>query len=275
MIGELVRAGWVKVTGSVFVRTSRRELTNSVLLVGADGALLIDPAWDPDELEAIATSIAAAGVRITGGFATHAHHDHLLWHPGLGHPPRWASHGTVAEVMAHRTELSDALAPDFPPELRALLGQVRPVDELPAPFTAIEMVVHDGHAIGHTALFLSGPRVLVAGDMLSDVELPMAARTPRGVDPMEPLDAYLSSLDLLARWAARARFVIPGHGRVGSEPEHRVSLDKRYWRALLAGGSTLDPRLRTPGMQEVDGENAHLAELYRDRKQRRHSLGIE
>ena len=70
----------------VLVRTSRRLSTTSTLVLappagGADGAraaLLVDPAWEPDELVAIADEVRARGARLVAGFATHAHHDHLL-----------------------------------------------------------------------------------------------------------------------------------------------------------------------------------------------------
>ncbi len=64
--------------------------------------------------------------------------------------------------------------------------------------------MHDAHAPGHAAVWLDAPRVLLAGDMLSDVELPL---------PLDPddLPAYLDGLDRLAPYVARARVVVPGH----------------------------------------------------------------
>jgi hydroxyacylglutathione hydrolase len=35
------------------------------------------------------------------------------------------------------------------------------------------LIVHDGHAPGHGAVFLPGSGVLIAGDMCSDVEIPL------------------------------------------------------------------------------------------------------
>ncbi|MDO8308455.1 MAG: MBL fold metallo-hydrolase [Actinomycetota bacterium] len=64
--------------------TSRRYATTStVLLDGAGGAVVIDPAWDPDELAAIPSDLGALGVRCLAGVATHEHYDHVMWHPGL------------------------------------------------------------------------------------------------------------------------------------------------------------------------------------------------
>ncbi|MCK0115852.1 hypothetical protein MWU57_02310 [Isoptericola sp. S6320L] len=76
--------GFVPVAEDVLVRTSRRLATTSTLVLGrrsveGRAALLVDPAWEPDELAAIAAEVSALGARVVAGFATHAHHDHLLW----------------------------------------------------------------------------------------------------------------------------------------------------------------------------------------------------
>ncbi len=279
MRSELAGSGWVEVARGVFVHTSRRELTTSTLVVADSGAprqaLLVDPAWEPDELAALADSIAAAGITIAAGFATHAHHDHLLWHPGFGSGPRWASPDTALLSQRHRAALAAELGSDFPGHLVALMGRVRPVTKLPWAGREIRLIRHHAHEIGHCALYVVDAHTLVAGDMLSDVELPIAARKPVGHDPAEPLEAYLEGLEALSAVAARARMLVPGHGHPGHHPAHRVAADKRYWRGLLAGGDTVDPRLRQPGMPQVDAENRELAAHYLARARRRHQLGVE
>ena len=51
--------------------------TTSTVIVGRAGdALLVDPAWMPDELASLSAAFVARGLRVVGGFATHAHHDH-------------------------------------------------------------------------------------------------------------------------------------------------------------------------------------------------------
>jgi glyoxylase-like metal-dependent hydrolase (beta-lactamase superfamily II) len=95
------------------------------------------------------------------------------------------------------------------------MGRVDPVDgqlpesALPHGFVS-ELIVHDGHAPGHTAIWLGDQHVLIAGDMLSDIELPL---------PFWPddLPAYIAALDHLAPFAAAARSIIPGHGTIGDD----------------------------------------------------------
>ncbi|WP_420367003.1 MBL fold metallo-hydrolase [Curtobacterium sp. L1-20] len=228
--------------------------TSTVLMSGRD-ALLIDPAWMPDELDALAAALSQRDLHVIGGFATHAHQDHLLWHPAFGDAPRWASRRTAELARSERASLVEYLGPDFPSALKDLMGQVKGVEVMPenatsAAFTP-ELVIHDGHAPGHTALWLAKQRVLIAGDMLSDVELPL---------PFYPddLPSYFEALDVLAGYARQAEVVIPGHGAPGRDPLERVDADRRFLDAVVRGVKPNDRRLKNPGMQEA---LEHLREM--------------
>lgn len=223
--------------------------TNTTVVVESDRALLIDPGWMPDELDALAVAMRECGLTVAEGFSTHAHHDHLLWHPGFGSVPRWGSARTAELARDERESLVAALGPDFPPELVELMGRV----DAGSPTFDVELVVHDGHAPGHTAVWIPGPRVLVAGDMLSDVELPL---------PFWPDDvpAYERALDVLEPYARAARVVIPGHGSVGSDAFARWEVDRQYLADVRRTGESGDPRRANAGMEE---EYAHLRQLLR------------
>ncbi|GAB4085621.1 hypothetical protein GCM10028784_22510 [Myceligenerans cantabricum] len=282
------------VADGVLVRTGRRLSTTTTLALGprpdpprpdpagsaaagragsartaalARPALLVDPSWDPDELEAIADDAGSLGVRVAAGLATHAHHDHLLWHPRYGADvPRWASPGTAAAVAARGPELSRALADDadrpYPDAVLALFGQVTGLPDggyphrssIPDPAGVLprhEVVIHDAHAPGHSALWLPEAGVLVAGDMLSDVEIPL---------PFDPDDvgAYVAGLDRLAPYVRAASVLVPGHGTPSCAPAERLDADRRYLDAVLAGRDPDDPRLRNPGMA---AEHARVREI--------------
>jgi glyoxylase-like metal-dependent hydrolase (beta-lactamase superfamily II) len=77
----------------VLVTTSRRDATTSTVVVSGDDVVLVDPAWDPDELDWLAELATGLRYRVRAGIATHAHHDHVLWHPAFGEAPRLATHG--------------------------------------------------------------------------------------------------------------------------------------------------------------------------------------
>ena len=250
----------IEVADGVLVATSRVMSTTSTVLCSDGEALLIDPAWMPDELEALADELDARGLRVVGGFATHAHHDHLLWHPRFGTAPRWASSVTAALARDERTALVSALDGGFGPALVELMGRVEGTDAaIPRasnpPGFEPELLVHDGHAPGHTAVWLPEQRVLIAGDMLSDLELPL---------PFFPddLPAYMTALDLLAPYVSRAEVVIPGHGMPGADAAARLDADRRYLDDVVAGRVPNDPRLANPGMAE---EYEHLQRMVAQR----------
>lgn len=241
------------VADGVLVATSRRDRTNSTVLVSDGRAVLVDPAWEPDELAALAGDLAAAGIEVVAGFSTHAHHDHLLWHPGFGTATRWASAGTVLAATSRRQDLLAELGTDYPDDLLALVGQltVVPTDRIPWPGPEIRLLVHDAHAPGHTAIWLPDQRVLLAGDMLSDVELPLPEHGG--------LPEYSNGLDLLRHWADQAALVIPGHGRPGPDAGRRWSADRAYLDALLGEENPWDTRMGEPGMREAHRVNLRLA----------------
>jgi glyoxylase-like metal-dependent hydrolase (beta-lactamase superfamily II) len=181
---------------------------------------------------------------VRAGFSTHAHHDHLLWHPSLGEVPRWAAPRTAELAVQERAGLLEMLGDDYPDEVLALFGHVTPLAGETVPGTELVAIVHDGHAPGHAALFDPASRVLVAGDMLSDVELPL---------PFWPddLPAYLAGLDALAPWVAEAAALVPGHGHPSYAPMERLDADRRYLDDVLSGRVPDDPRLGNPGMSEM------------------------
>ncbi len=64
--------------------TSSKYDTTTTIVQRGRNALLVDPAWTTAELDSIVDWLASNGCTVTAGFATHAHHDHMLWHPGFG-----------------------------------------------------------------------------------------------------------------------------------------------------------------------------------------------
>jgi len=250
----------VEVADGVWVATSRRySTTSTVLLDGHGGAVVVDPAWDPDELAAIPADLADLGVRCVAGVATHEHYDHVMWHPDLGEVPRWATAGTVEHLGRARDTLLAPLAEYLTPDLITIAGRLEPLHGPALPWSGppARVVVHDAHAPAHLALLVEGSGVLVSGDMLSDVELPMPAAQDA------TLGTYLSGLETLAEAVAAASLVIPGHGTPSREPMARLDADRRYLDDLIAGRASEDPRIADP-------ENAglHAANLERARSMR-------
>lgn len=246
----------VEIADGVIVTTSAIDTTASTVVIDGASALLVDPAWVPTELEALADLLDSRSLTVSAGFSTHAHHDHLLWHSRFGEVPRWASPRTAELAVSERAGLLEHMGPGWPADLLALFAQVEGVDGgvLPDPWGEAELVVHDGHAPGHTALWLPERGVLLAGDMLSDVELPL---------PFWPddLPAYLSALELLAPYVTRAEVLVPGHGHPTHDPVARLDADRGYLAAVMTRGDADDPRIANPDMAE---NHAHLQRLVRE-----------
>lgn len=256
MAGALNRL--VEVAPGVLVATSRRFATTStVLLDGRGAAVVIDPAWDPDELAAIPADLEQLGVACVAGLATHEHYDHVMWHPDLGDVPRWATPPTADRLAHDRAAVLAPLAEYLTPDLIAIAGRLAALagDELPWSGPRARVIVHDAHAPAHLALLVEESGVLVAGDMLSDVELPMPA------DEDLTLDGYLAGLDRLHDAVAASRLLIPGHGTPTRQPMARWDADRRYLDDILRGRESDDPRV-------LDPENADLHRANRQRAAR-------
>lgn len=175
--------------------------------------------------------------------------------------------GRRPRLLAELTADERRYGEPYPPRVRALFARVDPVpgEVLPDPGGVLpraEPVVHDGHAPGHAALWLQDARVLVAGDMLSDVELPLPFdEITGGADGAGSVAAYLAGLDRLAPFVDRAEVLVPGHGTPTRRPVERLDADRRYLDAVLAGRRADDPRMALPGMA---AEHARLVRTVGD-----------
>jgi glyoxylase-like metal-dependent hydrolase (beta-lactamase superfamily II) len=253
------------VAPGVLVATSRRDHTTSTVAVFAPAAgrdasvLLVDPAWDPDELADLAADLAGLGLAASAALATHAHYDHLLWHPALGVAPRYASPETARRARHDRNALLAGLGPDWPDDLTDTFARVVavPGPTLPWDGPEVDLIVHDAHIPGHTAAWVPDLRLLIAGDMLSDVELPLpdTATPGRGA----PLAAYREGLERLAPYVGRATVVVPGHGAPTDDGAARLDADRRYLDAVVEGRHVDDPRLEHTGMAEAHQATVALA----------------
>lgn len=123
-----------EVAPGLLVATSRTDSLNSVVVVGRDGGvLLVDPGWHQDELDDLGADLSARSLLPVAGLATHAHHDHVLWHPDFGDVPRWASPDTVRIAGSHREAILEALGGGYRPGVLDLVGQVSALPGLDIP----------------------------------------------------------------------------------------------------------------------------------------------
>lgn len=104
----------------------------------------------------------------------------------------------------------------------------------------VHVIEHPAHAPGHAALLLEGSRVLIAGDMLSDLFVPFL-----DTDAADPVEDYLTGLDRLEEAARHVDLFVPGHGSIGGidELRARLDIDRSFVQALRDGGEPDDPRI--------------------------------
>jgi glyoxylase-like metal-dependent hydrolase (beta-lactamase superfamily II) len=270
-----------QVADGVLVHQSELLQNNAVVVRGRAGVLLVDPGIEGSEMACLANDLRELGQPVVAGFATHPDWDHVLWHPELGEAPRY---GTARCAAVMRDVRSDAdwkarVAGGLPPEIAEdtpldLFGLITGLPEgagrIPWDGPDVRIIEHPAHAPGHAALLVEGSGVLVAGDMLSDVFIPMLDDF---TDNNDPIEEYLVGLDELEAVADDVEVLVPGHGSVASADQvrARIAQDRAYLHALRDGADPDDPRIgpaARPGWEWVSDIHAGQAQSLAGRRAR-------
>jgi glyoxylase-like metal-dependent hydrolase (beta-lactamase superfamily II) len=242
-----------QVAEGVLIHESEFCQSNAVVVHGRDGVLLIDPGILDSEMACLANDLSDSGQTVVAGFSTHPHWDHLLWHARLGAAPRY---GTARCAALVRDRLSDAgakariaaqlippdIAEQVPLDLLGLMtGLPAGTAQIPWDGPHVRIVEHQAPAPGHAALLIEERGVLVAGDMLSDVLIPMLDLNGTA----DPIEDYLAALQLLKGMAGDVDVLVPGHGSIGEADQvhARIDQDRAYVGALRAAQVPSDPRV--------------------------------
>ena len=234
------------VAEGVLVHQSEFMQTNAVVVQGPTGVLLIDPGVHGEELVCLANDLSALGQPVVAGFSTHPHWDHLLWHARLGAAPRYSTARCAATVRDRLSGGIDARRLGIPEQIPLdLLGLVTALAAetalIPWDGPQVRVVEHQAHAPGHAALLIEKRGVLVAGDMLSDVLIPLLDLNAT----TDPIEDYLAGLRLLEGMTADVGVFIPGHGSFGGADQlrARIDQDRAYLHALRDSQVLSDRRL--------------------------------
>jgi glyoxylase-like metal-dependent hydrolase (beta-lactamase superfamily II) len=262
-----------RVAEGVLIHQSEFCQSNAVVVRGQAGALLIDAGIYGYEMACLANDLSESGQTVVAGFSTHPHWDHVLWHAALGAAPRY---GTARCAATVRDQLSDAgwkarIAEWIPPDIAGqiswdLFGLITglPAETAQFPWDGpqVRIIEHQAHAPGHAALLIEERGVLVAGDMLSDVLIPMLDLDGTA----DPVEDYLAALRLLEGVAGDVDVLVPGHGSIGGADQvhARIDQDRAYVHALRGAGDAADPRV---GPSAKDGwewvAGVHAGQLQR------------
>jgi hydroxyacylglutathione hydrolase len=231
-----------EVAPGVLVATAEMYTTTSTVILGQEGTcLVVDPAVTPADVAGLAATLDSRGLRPLAGWATHPHWDHVLWSAELGDVPRYATPRAAEKAEREREDLIEGVTAEAPGHDLNLFARLTPLhgDHIPWDGQEARVLAHDAHEAGHGALFLPATGTLLAGDMLSDLEIPLLYT--EDTDPVGQYRAGLARLALLDG----VRVIVPGHGHVGDGAEfrRRVAADLLYLDGLEQGTQCDDERV--------------------------------
>src|SRR3954452_1528033 len=246
----------VALHADVIAVTSRVFATGCVLVRHEGEAFCIDSPVFPDELEVLPAIAAQAQFNVVGLLTTHADWDHLLGRYAFPEAPLGAAESTAARLVNEPGRAQLKLR-EFDEELyveRAKPLSLSGAQRLDVPgyvdvgSAAIEVHPAEGHTVDGMAVWIPWARVLVAGDYLSPVEIPMISESGS-------VAAYLATLKRLEPLVERADWVVPGHG--GPIDATRALAILREDRAYLEGlpDAPLPLARRTSQQRRIHAEN--------------------
>jgi hydroxyacylglutathione hydrolase len=230
---------WTDLGSGVHVRQSRVLWMNSALLLHREHAVLVDPGVLPSELDDLAAAVRRGGAPTVTLVFTHSHWDHVLgrpWWPAaatVGHARlaaelRRDADAILGEATGHAARSGEAWSHGFQPFEPDLAVE----DERSLALGPWRLVLREapGHCDSQVTVHLPDRGVLIAGDLLSDLEIPWLDREPAACR------ATLRALLPLAEGGGIGT-LIPGHGTIARGPEalERLHRDLGYLDALEAG----------------------------------------
>jgi len=241
----------------VLVCTSAVWQTTCTIVRGPGGeppeAFVVDSPVLPDELEALPGVLEHVGWPCSGLLATHGDWDHLLGRLAFPDAALGCAETTAARLKGSFGEAVRALR-EFDDEhylerSRSLgLGDVQ---ALPVPGKLelgggeLELHTADGHVADGMAIWVPWARVLIAGDYLSPVEIPM-------ISEGGSRSGYLATLRRLEPLVEAAGHVVPGHGAV-LDPARAAAILREDVAYLETGELPL--ARRSPVQRKIDAEN--------------------
>jgi len=265
---------WSDLGDGILVRQSKAFAMNSVVLASAEHTILVDPGVLPSEMDDIAGLVREAEPRALTLFFTHGHWDHVLGRPWWPKAKTLAHDRLAAELSAERDGILkdiEALAIEHGERWSQGFEPFTPDQAVSGlKFLKLDpwgLVLRDapGHCASQLSCHLPEQNVLIAADMLSDIE-------PPGLEG--PGHVYRGTLDALLLLAKNGAIdtVIPGHGSVAQGRDavlSRFRADLDYLSALeravateVAKGLTLEATQATLAAMDYPGKGSTLVDSF-------------
>jgi glyoxylase-like metal-dependent hydrolase (beta-lactamase superfamily II) len=225
---------------------------------GGGECFVVDAPVLPEEHDVLPAVVDGAGWSVTGLLCTHGDWDHLLGRLAFADAALGCAETTAARLRAEpgraQGELRAWDEEHYVERSRPLsLGQVQALavpTHLGIGGAELDLLPTEGHTADGMAIWAPWARVLVCGDYLSPVEIPMLGEAGSR-------DAYLSTLQALRPYVEQADFVVPGHGTPmdGARALAILREDVAYLQALPDPGAPLPLARRTAAQKTIHEEN--------------------
>jgi glyoxylase-like metal-dependent hydrolase (beta-lactamase superfamily II) len=237
--------------------------TTCTAVRAADEGFVIDSPVYPEELRALPGVLTQADFPVSGLLATHGDWDHVLGRLAFPGAALGCAESTAErlgrEPGAAQRRLREFDAEHYIPRPTPLaLGTLQ---QLPVPGKLelgpsheIELFEATGHTADGVAYWLPWMGVLVCGDYLSPVEIPM-------LSPGGNVDNYRATVARLGELLTVAEWVVPGHGGPISADQAReiASEDLAYLDALASDPPAAQPPASRRGAPQATIHQANLA----------------
>jgi glyoxylase-like metal-dependent hydrolase (beta-lactamase superfamily II) len=230
--------------------------TSCTIVRSGSEAFVVDSPVYPDELEVLPAVLEQAQFPFSGLLVTHADWDHLLARLAFPGAAVGCAETTAARLTAEPGDAARRLrefdAEHYVTRDRPLsLGEVQ---ALPVPGrldvgdAELELHPADGHTADGMAIWVPWAAVLICGDFLSPVEIPM-------ISEGGSRSAYLATLARLEPLVEQAAAVVPGHGEVLDGPRALAILreDRAYLESLP--DAKLPLARRNPVQDRIHAQN--------------------